>query len=140
MTTSDQRFVTLADVAIALGASRSAVRGWLDEAGIRAFCFGSGKNAKLSYLREDVDAWVEECRETGDDLEDDTNGGTEDEDEDEELELGEQELAAAETCADDDEADDSSDDDDYDWDADEDDEDEDDDDDLGCPASAAAAY
>lgn len=136
MTAMDQgRFVTLAEVAVDLGASRSAVRGWLEEAQIRAFCFGSGRNAKITFLREDVEGWVSECQETDDDLEEETDGETEDD----ELELGEQELAEAETCddegGDDDESDDSSDDDD-DWGADEDE----DEDDLGCPASATAAY
>ncbi len=76
---SKQTFIGLAEVASELGASRSAVRGWLESAGVEAFCFGSGKNSKLSYRRSDIDDWVQEC---GADFEDDDEDEAEDSEED----------------------------------------------------------
>lgn len=57
------KFVTLAEVAQELGASRATVRAWLAEGGVAAYAFGTGQNSTLRYLREEVDDWIDEQEE-----------------------------------------------------------------------------
>ena len=53
------RFTSLAEVAEDVGASRASVRSWLESAGVPAYCFGDAKNARVHYLRSDVEQWLE---------------------------------------------------------------------------------
>ena len=58
------KFVSLAEVAEQVGASRGTVRKWLEEDGVAAVVLGGGT---LRYRAKDVEAWLEECTEEGDD-------------------------------------------------------------------------
>ena len=50
--------VSLAAVGRLVNADRSSVRRWLREAGVRAFVFGSGRNAAVRFRAADVEAWL----------------------------------------------------------------------------------
>ncbi len=76
MSADKAEFVSLASVASSLGASKAAVRCWLETAGIAAFAFGAGKNARLSYRLEDVNSWIDESKETDDDFDEEEGAAT----------------------------------------------------------------
>jgi hypothetical protein len=79
------RFVSLADIAEDLGAARSTVRAWLDEAELEPYTFSRSRNAKMFFRRCDIDTWIESAIEEDDeDLEDDDD--EEEFEDDEELE------------------------------------------------------
>jgi predicted DNA-binding transcriptional regulator AlpA len=66
----DDRFLSLAEVARMVGATRRATRRWLEEAGVQPFMFGGSRNARLAFEANEVAAWIESCRANDESLED----------------------------------------------------------------------
>jgi predicted DNA-binding transcriptional regulator AlpA len=57
--TSERLAVSLKTLAQMLDASRSSVRRWLAEAGIKPVAIGSGVNGAIRYRWEEVEAWLD---------------------------------------------------------------------------------
>jgi len=58
-------FVSLAQIAQRLSASRRSARRWLERAGIRAYILGSGKNGAVRFGAEEVELWLKSRKEGG---------------------------------------------------------------------------
>src|SRR3954454_23224425 len=58
----DSIYVSLKTVSRLLDASRSSARRWLNEAGVRPFSVGRGRNGAVRYRGRDVRLWLESLR------------------------------------------------------------------------------
>jgi predicted DNA-binding transcriptional regulator AlpA len=68
---STSRFVSLAEVAEEIGAARSTVRAWLEQAEVDPYTFGDARNAKLYFKREEIEDWLASATVEDDDDDDD---------------------------------------------------------------------
>jgi len=57
---SSLRFVSIKTLARLWDCSRTTVSRLLDQAGVRAYYFGRGRNGSKRYLKEDVDRYLQQ--------------------------------------------------------------------------------